>query len=97
MSAKTAAVSIDAKVPPFTFRFPGASSLIRSLRSVMRLRRARPPQSCCKPHHCWAGRRKPPESQLLKKTPKRRCYLIRLIWCTLKVSRVSFSDSTNVG
>ncbi|WP_205729667.1 hypothetical protein, partial [Escherichia coli] len=24
ISAKTAAVSIDAKVPPFTFRFPGA-------------------------------------------------------------------------
>ena len=60
------------------FRFPGASSLIRSLRSVMRLWRARPPQSCGKPHHCWAERRKPRESPLLKKTPKRRCYLIRL-------------------
>lgn len=76
ISAKTAAVSIDAKVPPFTFRFPGASSLIRSLRSVMRLRRARSPQSYGKPHHCWAERRKPPESPLLKNTPKRRCYLI---------------------
>ncbi|ECY0828762.1 hypothetical protein F6040_24815 [Salmonella enterica] len=61
-------------MPPSVFRFPGASSLIRSLirslRSVMRLRRARPPQSCGKPHHCWAERRKPPESPLLKKTPK---------------------------
>ncbi|HAH2767840.1 hypothetical protein APT25_26555 [Escherichia coli] len=44
----------------------------------MRLRRARQPQSYGKPHHCWAERRKPPESPLLKKTPKRRCYLIRL-------------------
>ncbi|EEJ2470097.1 hypothetical protein QE84_004334, partial [Salmonella enterica subsp. enterica] len=49
---------------------------IRSLRSVMRLRRALPAQSCGKQHHCWAERRKPPESPQLKKTPKRRCYLI---------------------
>ncbi|ECE4980369.1 hypothetical protein FQH33_24625 [Escherichia coli] len=63
-------------MPPSVFRFPGASSLIRSLRSVMRLRRALPAQSCGKQHHCWAERRKPPESPQLKKTPKRRCYLI---------------------
>ncbi|MHB9818045.1 hypothetical protein [Escherichia coli] len=58
------------------YTVPGASSLIRSLRSVMRLRRARPPQSCGKPHHCWAERRKPPESPLLEKDAERRCYLI---------------------
>ncbi|EDP8755101.1 hypothetical protein EM25_005185 [Salmonella enterica subsp. enterica serovar Typhimurium] len=46
---------------PFTFRCPGASSLIRSLRSVMRLRRALPPQSSEKPHHCWADKQKPPK------------------------------------
>ncbi|MBW9755940.1 hypothetical protein FJD19_24625, partial [Escherichia coli] len=38
--------------------FPGASSLIRSLRSVMRLRRALPAQSCGKQHHCRTERGK---------------------------------------
>ncbi|ECN8942470.1 hypothetical protein ABM41_23835 [Salmonella enterica subsp. enterica serovar Infantis] len=37
----------------------------------MRLRRARPPQSCCKQHHCGAERRKPRESPLLKKNAKK--------------------------
>ncbi|EAU0147626.1 hypothetical protein AIS07_26630 [Salmonella enterica] len=44
----------------------------------MRLRRALQPQSCRKPHHDRDERRKPPENLLLKKTPTRRCYLIRL-------------------
>ncbi|TJI56179.1 hypothetical protein C9130_24955, partial (plasmid) [Escherichia coli] len=35
-----------------------ASSLIRSLRSVMRLRRALQPQSCGKPRHCGIQRGK---------------------------------------
>ncbi|PAT78380.1 hypothetical protein BTQ01_23270 [Escherichia coli] len=46
----------------------------------MRLRRALPPQSCGKPRHYGAERRKSQERSLLKKTPKGRCYLIRLIW-----------------
>ncbi|ECG1117426.1 hypothetical protein DQT66_24525 [Salmonella enterica subsp. enterica] len=49
----------------------------------MRLRRALPPQSCGKPRHCWDRGEKQPENQQLKKPPKRRCYLIRLIWSTL--------------
>ncbi|ECF4462548.1 hypothetical protein FDC32_24010 [Salmonella enterica subsp. enterica serovar Anatum] len=63
-------------MPPYVFRFPGASSLIRSLRSVMRLRRALPPQSRGKPRHCRAERGKTAKNLLLKKTPERRCYLI---------------------
>ncbi|EFE7289137.1 hypothetical protein F9X64_24695 [Escherichia coli] len=63
-------------MPPSVFRFPGASSLIRSLRSVMRLRRALPAQSCGKQHHCRAERGKTAKDLLLKKTTERRCYLI---------------------
>ncbi|EFD7795595.1 hypothetical protein FY858_21910 [Escherichia coli] len=60
-------------MPPSVFRFPGASSLIRS---VMRLRRALPAQSCGKQHHCRAERGKTAKNLLLKKTTERRCYLI---------------------
>ncbi|EFK17585.1 hypothetical protein HMPREF9541_00007, partial [Escherichia coli MS 116-1] len=45
-------------------------------RSVMRLRRALPPQSRGKPRHCRAERGKTAKNLLLKKTPERRCYLI---------------------
>ncbi|HAH2739478.1 hypothetical protein A6578_25275 [Escherichia coli] len=55
---------------------PSASSLIRSLRSVKRLRRALSPKSCGKPRHYRAQRKKTSEKRLLKKAPKRRCYLI---------------------
>ncbi|EFC0397950.1 hypothetical protein FRO03_26120 [Escherichia coli] len=53
-----------------------ASSLIRSLRSVMRLRRALPPQSCGKTRHYRTEQRRARESTQLNKSPKRRCYLI---------------------
>ncbi|MGK3681411.1 hypothetical protein ACSLOD_28660, partial [Escherichia coli] len=42
----------------------------RSLRSVMRLRRALPAQSCGKQHHCRAERGKTAKDLLLKKTPE---------------------------